>query len=182
MFQEIIDKIEGRGGLEFDRSHQIRHSHIVAVPGSANDTARMFTSWHNMTISKQSHKGSSDGIKVSSFDRWYYRTATLQRYCPPLAQNAARLVGAVLGLDDLSGLLSGVTLRLLAVDEVKTLGLDDAVDEGTSEAGAEQTVSTGARARERKHVQELLRLSVACGLAVGRNVLLVSLSSLWRRR
>lgn len=100
--------------------------------------------------------------------------------CPP-STSAARLVGAVLGLDDLRGLLSGVALRLRAVDVVKALSLDDAVDEGTGEASAGQTVSTVLRASEGGHVQELLRLSVACGLAVGLDVLLVSLSSLWRR-
>ena len=61
---------------------------------------------------------------------------------PLLAPRATRLVGAVLGLDDLRRLLGGVALRLLAIDKVKTLGLDDAVDEGTREAGTVQTVST----------------------------------------
>lgn len=61
---------------------------------------------------------------------------------PLLAPSATRLVGAVLGLDDLRRLLVRVALRLLAVDEVKTLGLDDAVDKGTSEASAGLPVST----------------------------------------
>lgn len=56
---------------------------------------------------------------------------------------------------------ASLVLGLLPVDEVKTLGLDLAVDEGTREAS-----------------QELLRLSVARGLAILGAVPLVSLGSL----
>ena len=71
------------------------------------------------------------------------------------------LCSVVVGGDDVVNALVGVALGLLPVDEVKTLGLDLAVDEGTREAG-----------------EELLRLSVAGGLAVLGAVPLVSLGSL----
>ena len=57
-----------------------------------------------------------------------------------------------------------LVLGLLLVNEVKALRLELAVDEGTGKAG-----------------KELLRLSVARGLAVRSNVLLVGLGSLRTR-
>lgn len=76
-----------------------------------------------------------------------------------------------------------VVFSLLFVNEVETLRFELAVDEGTSETSPNSSSSQYAGPNNFRiaYVQDLLRLSVASGLAVGSNVLLVGTSRLESR-
>lgn len=72
-----------------------------------------------------------------------------------------------------------MVLSLVPVNEVKTLGLDLTVDEGTGETSTVATVRTcHIHSHRGIYSQELLSLLVAGRLAVAGAVLLVSLGSL----
>lgn len=111
--------------------------------------------------------------------KWYIYipSITTDRPCTHVQSKARRLVVLGRGLREL---LVRLVLGLLLVDEVEALGLDHAVDEGTRETGTEMYKSDRGTTimHGQSDVQELLGLSVAVGLAVGSDVLLVRLRGL----